>query len=455
MTSRQYLSTLPLNDALCGATRLPSVTRLFPLPKLDTMIALCREARDDLLHDLKRNPELREDRWRVHRDPCLYALDARGERLNDGDWCGWHRRKSDVEVLLQRFPDAHEIVVDGGINVAANLADYEASNYTPSVWQATIWKRDAPVYSRDDLDDIVRRRTGFSCLADLLNAKGRYRPSIDMADTEMTALATYYDKEMERRGDARRAFRYGNRASAEPAPLTGGQLTLSQGMPNQRTADLQRLRDLCARAGISLVEALDDAVRGRWDWRDEHGNASNMSLDSEWAAAVAGLEATFGDAWRQDAGAEPRQGLIHYIESVLPAPEVVITPADASPVTPEALAQQLVARYREIADCEADVPGEQLHAHMAKGALSEYFDPNTGGWIWLSHSVHQAEGGNVLVTAGLDSVGVFRAPSDDAQACADAVYALCGEDAQIRLAEWYYEAPRGPAHDEEPEAPRP
>ena len=79
------------------------------------MIALCREAREALIDEINSHQELRKDRWRVDRSPCLYALDAQGERLNDGDWCAWTRRKSDVEELLRRHPDAHQIIVDGGL----------------------------------------------------------------------------------------------------------------------------------------------------------------------------------------------------------------------------------------------------------------------------------------------------------------------------------------------------
>lgn len=200
------------SDAGEGETR--TVTTSLPLTKLETMVALCREARIDLLSDIDSNVALRRDRWRVDRSPCLYALDANGERLNDGHWCAWRRRKSDVEALLQRYPTTHEIIVDGGIDVAANKEAYEASNYEPFFWQATIWKRDAPVFSLEDIDAIVRRRTAFAGINALLRAKGNYRPSLDMRDPEMAALAEFYDSAMAKRGDERRAYRYGLPADA-------------------------------------------------------------------------------------------------------------------------------------------------------------------------------------------------------------------------------------------------
>lgn len=306
-----------------------------PLPKLETMIALCREARESVLDDVDRHPELRNDRWRVDREPCLYALDAQGDRLNDGGWMPWKRRKADVERLLKRYPNAHEIIVDGGVNVSANKDEYEASNYEPQFWQATIWKRDEPVYSLDDINALVRRRTGFTGLRDLLNAKGSYRPSFDMRDPEMAALATFYDKAMAERGDERRAYRY----------------------------------------GITTLTAHD-----------------------------------------------------------------------------------LIGRYKQLT-AGGDVDGESLHHRgLAKGAVTAYFDPNTGGGVWLSHTVHRAGENELYMCAGADSVSVYRAPSSDAEACAEAIYALCGEDEHLLVAEHYADGSAEPEpgeHDDETQGMKP
>ncbi len=303
------------------------MSEIMPLPKLETMIALCREARENLLDEINSNFELVKDRWRVDRSPCLYALDAQGERLNDGDWCAWQRRKSDVETLLQRYPSAHEIMVDGGIDVAANKEDYDASSYEPQFWQATIWKRDAPVLSLEDIDSLVRRRTGFAGVKDLLHARGGYRPSFDMRDPEMATLAAFYDKAMALRGDERRAYRYG-------------------------------------------VTSLT--------------------------------------------------------------------------------AQELVTRFRSIAD-DDDATGERVHGAMAKGASSALFQANTGGGVWLSHTLHRTGSHLLHVCAGEDSVRVYRAAHPTAEACAAAVFALCGEDEHLCVAEYFAE----PAMDDEPVGPRP
>lgn len=199
-----------------------------PLPTLETMIALCREAREEVLDLLNRDPELRSLRWRVDRDPCLYAIDAQGERLNDGSWVPWKRRKSDVEALLASYPTAVQIVVDGGVNAAENKDDYDATNYEPFYWQTCIWDRNKPVYSVEQLETLVARRTGFRSFAEMFDrSRGNYRPSIDVRDPEMLAIADHYDYLADKRGDERRAYRYGEVAAREMASeadleLTGG-----------------------------------------------------------------------------------------------------------------------------------------------------------------------------------------------------------------------------------------
>lgn len=60
-------------------------------------------------------------------------------------------------------------------------------------------------------DRICWENTGFKSFEELLNAKGTYRPSIDVREPDMLWLANLYDREMEDRGDSRRAYRYGVR----------------------------------------------------------------------------------------------------------------------------------------------------------------------------------------------------------------------------------------------------
>ena len=56
-----------------------------------------------------------------------------------------------------------------------------------------------------------------------------------------------------------------------------------------RTLPETTLFDLCEQKGIQLVEADEEEIRGRWDWLDGHGNASDASLDTKRAAAIDAL----------------------------------------------------------------------------------------------------------------------------------------------------------------------
>jgi len=65
-----------------------------------------------------------------------------------------------------------------------------------------------------DLDKKIRAVTGFRSFQELLDAKGGYRPSIDMGypgehGAWLAEIADAYDDAMEARGDHRRAFRFG------------------------------------------------------------------------------------------------------------------------------------------------------------------------------------------------------------------------------------------------------
>ena len=60
----------------------------------------------------------------------------------------------------------------------------------------------------ETIDQLIARRTGFSSLDDMLNARGGYRPSCDVSRLEMELIADAYDAAQAARGDERRAFRY-------------------------------------------------------------------------------------------------------------------------------------------------------------------------------------------------------------------------------------------------------
>lgn len=107
-------------------------------------------------------------------------------------------------------------------------------------------------------------------------------------------------------------------------------------------------------------------------------------------------------------------------------------------------ASDLVQRYQDLAVVEPG-PGEVLHAGLANGAADGFFEPNTGGGVWLSHTLHAIDGQPMHVVAGSDSVGVYRATRPTAEACARAWTELCGEDRHLVLAEGGYRFPDAPA----------
>ena len=170
-----------------------------PLPPLAEMLEACSRARADALCNIRVNPELRTFRWKVDRSPQLLAIAADGERLNDSGWTDWKRRKREVVELYERYPEAVKIIVDSGINCYERPDDTE---YVTEFWQAVIW-------DQESVDDLVLRHTSFRSLAEMFEAGGNYRPSLDMREPHMRKIADAYDQEAERRGDPRRAYRYG------------------------------------------------------------------------------------------------------------------------------------------------------------------------------------------------------------------------------------------------------
>ncbi len=59
-------------------------------------------------------------------------------------------------------------------------------------------------------DRHIARNTGFKSMADLLASRGSYRPSCDCSQPFMRSLAFRFNNEMRDRGDARRAYLYGD-----------------------------------------------------------------------------------------------------------------------------------------------------------------------------------------------------------------------------------------------------
>lgn len=70
-------------------------------------------------------------------------------------------------------------------------------------------KKPIPDRDREIVSRLVQFWTAFDSLDALLNAEGGYRPSLDMQQAIMAAIADTYDMEQSKRGDPRRAYRYG------------------------------------------------------------------------------------------------------------------------------------------------------------------------------------------------------------------------------------------------------
>lgn len=63
--------------------------------------------------------------------------------------------------------------------------------------------------AHDRARELTHSLTAFNSFEDLLEAKGNYRPSMDMRYAAAVELADLYDAAQEARGDNRRAYRYG------------------------------------------------------------------------------------------------------------------------------------------------------------------------------------------------------------------------------------------------------
>lgn len=68
----------------------------------------------------------------------------------------------------------------------------------------------SPVYiDWDRADELTIANSAFGSFDELVNCHRSYRPSIDVAVRDKLELANTYDAAQSRRGDPRRAFRYG------------------------------------------------------------------------------------------------------------------------------------------------------------------------------------------------------------------------------------------------------
>lgn len=58
-------------------------------------------------------------------------------------------------------------------------------------------------------DFLTHKLTGFDSFQQMLDAKGSYRPSMDMRIKGFRRLAQLYDRAQWKRNDPRRTYRYG------------------------------------------------------------------------------------------------------------------------------------------------------------------------------------------------------------------------------------------------------
>ena len=101
-------------------------------------------------------------------------------------------------------------------------------------------------------------------------------------------------------------------------------------------------------------------------------------------------------------------------------------------------AELLVNRFRDNVRDES-LAGDQVHEFMSKGAADVHFQPNTGGGVWLSHSLHATKEGLVHAVTGADSVATYNALAPTAHAAAVAWYDRCGETDDIKLQDYFLE----------------
>jgi len=128
-----------------------------------------------------------------------------------------------------------------------------------------------------NIDALIARRTAFRTLADLLNAGGRYRPSCDVSDPDMRAIADAYDAAQEARGDARRAYRYG-----EPAGFHVGQRGAMWVNQGRRDVRVIAVRDGRALAVYAMPNGREYAVEllAPITHHDLHLNVRNVSQNN-------------------------------------------------------------------------------------------------------------------------------------------------------------------------------
>lgn len=104
------------------------------------------------------------------------------------------------------------------------------------------------------------------------------------------------------------------------------------------------------------------------------------------------------------------------------------------------LANRLIRVYQDTMLVEPG-NGELLHLALQRYGQPQmgggaHYEPQTGGGLWLSHTVHEvADGRRLHVVAGQDMIGVFRPLAATSSISARMLWDLCGEDAELRIAQ--------------------
>lgn len=159
------------------------------------------------------------DGTKVHLQEFAYRHGRDTEQLHK-------RYVGPTERAWERMPDedrANVLVVEGKLEAGAavfEMAGCRGYRYDDDMrdhYAGFLLQREGKLalvrYAR--ANELVKSRTAFPDMLALLEAGGDYRPSCDESDPETRDIADYYDALQERRGNPKRAYRYGSRLSPD------------------------------------------------------------------------------------------------------------------------------------------------------------------------------------------------------------------------------------------------
>lgn len=126
------------------------------LPPIKLMREAIRQERERLMENYRSMRDFRRQYpFSRNRGPCLYAVDEKGNRLNDGQWHEWNGTKTCVARLLLKFPECDEIFYDGGVDFASRMEDFDTGNYEPDYFQSTLYKKSLGARTLSNLTDAM------------------------------------------------------------------------------------------------------------------------------------------------------------------------------------------------------------------------------------------------------------------------------------------------------------